>query len=313
MKWTTIFLIILFGCLEKPPEEILAQSESPYIVVLGVAQDAGYPQIGCYEDHCLTAWKQPERKRKVVSLGLVDPANKKKWLFEATPDIKEQLFEFQKFAPDSIYEFAGIFLTHGHMGHYAGLMQLGKEAISASNIPVYAMPKMIKYLSSNGPWDQLVKISNINLSPLQDSLRIDITDQLSITPFEVPHRDEYTETVGYNITGPSKSLIFIPDIDKWSDWHVNLAAENYAWDYALVDATFFNDGELPGRDMSKIKHPFVSESFEYFKGLSSLKRKGVHFIHFNHTNPLLIEGSEENAEVLQNGFNVAAELDILPL
>ena len=35
----------------------------PYILVLGTAQDAGYPQAGCYEPHCLPGWNDPARRR----------------------------------------------------------------------------------------------------------------------------------------------------------------------------------------------------------------------------------------------------------
>ena len=40
----------------------------------------------------------------------------------------------------------GIFLTHAHIGHYSGLIHLGKEALGAKGISVYAMPKMSFFL-----------------------------------------------------------------------------------------------------------------------------------------------------------------------
>ncbi|MDA1122497.1 MAG: MBL fold metallo-hydrolase [Bacteroidetes bacterium] len=300
----------------SPPAAIESNPEKSnvlFMVVLGIAQDGGYPQSGCYAPHCMRAWNDPSLKRKAVALGLVDPKTKKKWLFEATPDIREQLFELQKIAPDSLYEFAGIFLTHGHMGHYTGLMHLGKEVMNTQGINVYAMPRMQEYLSTNGPWSQLGSINNIVLQPLKDSTMVELTDDISVVPFTVPHRDEYTEVVGFQITGPGKSLIFIPDIDKWEKWDVNLAAIHERWDYVFVDATFFRDGELPGRDMSKILHPFVTESYVYFNSIPSAKKANVHFIHFNHTNPLLIDGSKEQKEVKANGFNYAFEGQVVDL
>ena len=81
----------------------------------------------------------------------------------------------------------------------------------------------------------------------------------------VPHRDEYSETVGFRIEGPNKSAMFIPDIDKWEMWATDIRDVVRSVDYALLDATFFKDGELEGRDMSKIKHPFVSESMDLFE------------------------------------------------
>jgi len=287
--------------------------ETPCVVILGVTQDAGYPQAGCYKPHCMMAWNDPVLKRSAVSLGLVDPKTRKKWLFEATPDIKEQLFELQKFAPDSTYEFAGVFLTHGHMGHYTGLIHLGIESMTTRNVNVYAMPRMHDYLTSNGPWSQLVNLNNIRLQSIKDSTVVKLTDDISVMPFKVPHREEYTEAIGFHIMGPGKSLLFIPDIDKWEKWDVNLAEIHDKWNCAFVDATFFRDGELQGRDMSKILHPFVTESFSYFDSVPDEKKANIHFIHFNHTNPLLIDGSNEQKEVKDQGFNYAYEGQVVAL
>ena len=308
-------LLLIGACAGKKevPEAQAPSPDLPYLVVLGVAQDAGYPQTGCYQLHCMRAWENPEYRRKVVSLGLVDPRTKKKWLFEATPDIKDQLYELNKLAPDSIFSFDGVFMSHGHMGHYTGLMQLGFEAMNIKNLKAFVMPRMLNYFKNDGPWSQLVDYENISLEPIQDSVMVSLTNDISVVPFIIPHRDEYTEAVGLQVFANGKSLVFIPDIDKWHHWDVNLAEIHEVWDYAFVDASFYKDGELPGRDMSKIMHPFVSESFDYFGSIPADKKAGVHFIHFNHTNPLLIEGSNAQREVREKGFNFAYEGQILVL
>ena len=109
-------------------------------------------------------------------------------------------------------------MTHAHIGHYSGLMQLGREVMGAKNVVVYAMPKMKKYLEENGPWNQLVKLKNIKLFPIKDKEEVLLARDLIIEPFLVPHRDEFSETVGYNIIGPNESMLYIPDIDKWEKW-----------------------------------------------------------------------------------------------
>ncbi|MDH3902509.1 MAG: MBL fold metallo-hydrolase [Xanthomonadales bacterium] len=292
------------GCLFN--QLASAQNNSPYLYILGVAQDAGYPQTGCYEKHCMAGWKDARLRRNAVSLGLVDPSGNKKYIFDATPGFPEQLYALEMEAPSSRYDLAGIFLTHAHIGHYTGLMFLGHEAMGASEVPVYAMPRMTGYLRANGPWSQLVAYKNIVLAPLQDSEPVPL-GSITVTPFLVPHRDEYSETVGYRIDGPNKSAIFIPDINKWSEWQTNLAELIKTVDYALIDATFYADGELPGRDMSKVPHPFVTESMELLEPLSVKERNKVWFIHMNHTNPLLDLESSESKTVQSRGFNVAVE------
>ena len=174
--------------------------------------------------------------------------------------MREQLFGLHQSAPDTEYLLDGVFLTHAHMGHYTGLMHFGREAVGARGIPVYAMPRMFEFLTNNGPWAQLVELENIELRPLSDREQVDLSSRLAVTPLEVPHRPEYSETVGYRIDGPNKSAVFIPDIDKWEDWTTDIRDVIRSVDYALLDASFFADGELKGRDMNVIKHPFVSES-----------------------------------------------------
>jgi len=285
-------------------------SQTPYISVLGVAQDAGYPQAGCYQPHCMDGWLGNRPRVTATSLGLIDPINRKKYLFEATPHLSSQLFRLEQLAPSSEYELAGVFLTHAHIGHYAGLMYFGHEVMGAKNVPVYAMPKMRQFLENNGPWSQLIEYKNIQLIKLQNQMKTMLAGNrstLSVEPLIVPHRDEFSETVGYKIYSKKKTALFIPDIDKWQKWDKDIVAQIRLVDYALVDATFFAQGELPGRDMSKVPHPLVTESMALFEHLSKEEKNKVWFIHFNHTNPLLDRQSEESRLVKSKGFNIAYE------
>jgi len=286
---------------------------SPYLFVLGIAQDAGYPQANCYRPHCMRAWKDPTLKRLTSSIALIDHKIGAKFLFDATPDIREQLYRLHVEAPDEKHDLGGVFLTHGHMGHYTGLMHFGREAVGADGIRVFAMPRMLDFLINNGPWSQLVKLRNIDLIAITAGSTITLSDDLSVVPIQVPHRDEYTETVGYRINGPSKSAIFIPDIDKWNKWDTDIRDLVREVDFALLDGSFFADGELPGRDMSEIPHPYVQESIELFAELADADKAKIIFIHFNHTNPLLIDGSDAQKKVTALGFRFATEGMRLPL
>ena len=287
-----------------------AETEAPYLYVLGVAQDAGYPQAGCYQQHCLSGWADPRLERGATAVALIDPRASKTYLFEATPHMPRQLYQLEQQAEG--YALSGVFLTHAHIGHYAGLMFFGHESMGANNVPVFAMPRMTDYLRSNGPWSQLVAYSNISLQPLAHN-KTEKFAGVEITPFLVPHRDEFSETVGYSIQGPKKTAVFIPDINKWSVWDRDIAEVIKTIDYALVDATFFGAGELPGRDMSKIPHPLVTETMAALADLGPEQRKKVWFIHMNHTNPLLNPQSKEALLVRAAGFNIASESTRLDL
>lgn len=283
------------------------EDASVKLIVLGIAQDAGYPQLNCYKPHCMPAWEDTSLKKLAVSLGLIDTEKHKKYLFEATPDIRQQMYNLHKLAPDSQYPLEGIFLTHAHMGHYTGLMHFGREASGTKEINVFAMPKMKKFLEENGPWSQLVKLKNIVLKDINHQDKLQLTENITIKPLLVPHRDEYSETVGYNIFGPNKSLLFIPDINKWGKWNLDILEEIKKVDYALLDATFFKNGEIPNRDMSDIPHPFVEESMQLFSTLSKKDKNKIIFIHFNHTNPLIDYSSDSAKSVLSQGYRVATE------
>ena len=295
MKTAFSFLCFLFF------QGLMAQEVK--LVVLGTAQDAGSPQIACIKDCCKSLWENG-KSEGVVSLGLVDAKNQQHYLFEATPNITQQLQDLNSFAGNTS-SFGGIFLTHAHMGHYSGLMFLGKEALGGQSIPVYALPKMRDYLSNNGPWEQLISEKNIALQPLAELKEKKLSPEIAVTPIQVPHRDEYSETVGYLIKGPSKTALFIPDIDKWEKWDTPIESLIKKVDYAILDATFFDGNELPNRNMAKIPHPFVSESLARFDSLGATEKDKVYFIHFNHTNPLLKANSQASKEVRAKGYHIA--------
>ena len=289
-----------------------AAQDEPFIYVLGVAQDAGYPQAGCYQPHCLRGWENPALRRGATSLAVVDPGTSRKYLFEATPNLPEQLYALEKIASDRLYSLDGVFLTHAHIGHYTGLMFFGFESMNTDRLPVFAMPRMMEFLNTNGPWNQLVSMNNIVLQELKNQQSVKFSDVI-VTPILVPHRDEFSETVGYQIDGPNKTALFIPDIDKWEIWDRNILEEIRAVDYALIDATFFNGNELPGRDMADIPHPFVVESMSLFESLIAEDKAKVWFIHLNHSNPLINRDSAAYQRVTAQGFKVAREGDRLTL
>ena len=273
--------------------------ESDYIQVLGVVQDAGYPHIGCEKDCC-----------KVVSpgdyfvscLGLVDKTNNKRYLFDATPDIHNQINLLEKFPEANLID--GIFLTHAHIGHYTGLMYLGREGLGGKNIMVYALKRMARFLTKNGPWDQLVKLNNISIQTISNKEFVKLSENIFVIPIRVPHRDEYSETVGYKIIGKSKKILFIPDIDKWDEWKKSIIEEVKLVDYAFIDGTFYNGSEL-NRDMREIPHPSIEETLQLFSDQPLAERNKIYFIHINHTNPILTNKNGIRDLVEGLGFNIA--------
>ena len=279
---------------ERQPVE----GAAPYAVVLGTAQDAGHPQMGCSRACCADAWDAGGHL--VSAIGLVDPDSGQHWLLDATPDLPRQ----QHLLPGTL---AGILPTHAHIGHYTGLMYLGREAMGAQQVPVWVMPRMATFLSENGPWKQLVELQNVVLRPIPSDGTIELSPSLSVTAITVPHRDEYSETVGFVVRGPSKSVLYLPDIDKWDRWADPIEELVASVDQAWVDGTFYDGDELPGRDMAQIPHPFIVESMARFAGLPPATRDRIHFIHLNHTNPALRADSSARASIEAAGLHVAEQ------
>jgi len=267
---------------------------APYTIVLGIAQDGGYPQAGCNRPDCVAAWRDPRKRKRVASLAIVDPDSGQRWIIDATPDFPSQLATLDEAAPrrsdrqvadNAAPLLDGILLTHAHIGHYLGLAQLGREVLGAKSIRVYAMPRMRDFLEHNGPWDQLVRLNNIALQTIDGEFALNA--RITVTPLVVPHRDEYSETVGYIVRGPSRAILFLPDIDKWEKWTTPLESVLERVDVAYVDGTFFSASELPGRDLREIPHPLISETLSRLA--HSPLRSRVRFIHLNQSNPLLRE------------------------
>ena len=305
----SVLCILIWTC--KKENQDLNPGYKQYIKVLGIIQDGGFPHIDNPEEWSALE-KGKVRRERVVSLGLVDLQHNQKWLFEATPDMPEQLFDLKTDINNDNTIIDGVFLTHAHIGHYTGLMHFGREAMGADKIPVYAMPRMTRYLKENGPWSQLVSLDNIELKTLIKDSTVHLNKNLKVIPFLVPHRDEFSETVGYKILGPNKSALFIPDINKWELWDRSIVDEVRKVDYAFLDATFFKEGEIP-RPMSEVPHPFIVETVALFENESKDIRSKIIFVHFNHSNPAILEHHKLKDSIGELGFRFARQGDIFNL
>lgn len=306
-------LVSLIAALTLAACASVNQSPAPQcevaLMVLGAGQDGGRPQISRPND---PAWRDAARRRTAASVALVDTRGEpRRWLFDATPDLRAQLQRLDEAYPvERAIGIDGIFLTHAHIGHYAGLMFLGHESAGARGVPTYVMPRMAAFLTANGPWSQLVRYQNIALTPLADGAPVALGGGIQVTPFLVPHRQEFSEVVGFRIEGPNRRALYLPDIDSWEEWDaagVRIEDVMRSVDVAYLDATFYANGEIPGRDMSGFPHPFITHSMARFASLPASERAKVRFIHLNHTNPANDPGSPARRAVEMGGYAVAVE------
>ena len=289
------------------------QADEPYILVLGTAQDGGLPQIGCTEPCCEAARAHPERARRVTSLLIADPRSGQRWLLDASPDLPEQV-ELARGHPATRKAegarpplFEGIFLTHAHMGHYAGLLELGREAYGARGLLVHASARMRAFLEQNGPWSLLLQTGAIGLETIVPGEAIQLAPGLTLTALAVPHRDEFSDTLAFIVRGPSRSVLYLPDIDQWERWELSLEEVLAEVDVALLDGTFYDGRELPGRERSEFPHPPIETTLARLSAAPFELREGVLFTHLNHTNPACDPASDEAARVRRAGLGIARD------
>jgi len=323
-----------------PDGAVDAPFDGPYVLVLGTAQDGGLPQIGCEAECCAAARRDPGLARRVTSLLVVDPRGRSnggsnsgsRWLLDASPDLAEQVAAaadhprgFEAPAADGGRGplFDGIFPTHAHTGHYLGLAALGREAYGARGQRLFASERLEAFLEDNGPWSLSVGTGALELERLEPGRPLELADDITIEALLVPHRDEFSDTYAFVVRGPNASLLYLPDIDKWEAWDAwafdggaharRIEAVIAGVDHALVDGTFYDASEIPGRAMSEIPHPFVVESLARFAPLPEAERAKVVFTHLNHSNPVANPASDAARAVREAGMSVARDGQVFGL
>lgn len=227
-------------------------------------------------------------------------------LLDASPDIRSQsqrLMSWYGYPPGRSQFVDAVAVTHAHMGHYAGLLQFGKEAANTADIPLIGTPSFLGFLNANKPWDALITNGNLTPTPFDGLVAIDET--LSLSHFAAPHRSEYTDTVGISVLRNGHPwFLYLPDIDDWEAWPEagDVIASH---DVCLLDATFATSDEVPHRDISSIRHPLVSDTIARFRKLTG--STSIVLGHMNHTNPLADPASETARIATEAGFRIASD------
>jgi pyrroloquinoline quinone biosynthesis protein B len=313
MKRASLVVLALLLAASIAPGDA-PSSSGPRVVVLGTVQDGGMPQTGCDCSHCSAARKNQALARHVASLAIHVPKTNRVYLIDATPDISAQIEEIHGFRPHpegktDRHPVDGVLLTHAHIGHYLGLAHFGFESLNTKDILTYVSPRMAEYLKANGPWSQLVRLGNISLREFQPGTLFELEEGVSVTPIQVPHRDEFSDTMAFVIRGPRKALLYVPDTDSWRTWPkplVEVLSEQRI-DIALLDATFYSPDELPDRDVTKIKHPLITDSMDLLEPLVKAGKLQVYFTHMNHSNPALDQNGPAQKAIEARGFRVLDE------
>jgi len=298
------------------------------IVVLGSAAGGGFPQWNCNTNLCRSArYGEPSTKARTQSSIAVSANGKDFVLFNASPDLRQQINDNQSLHPSAALRdspIRAVMLTNGDVDHVAGLLTMRERHPFA----LYASDRVQKVLSDNS----IFQVMHHDCVPrrtftLGEPLDVCGADEnslgLVVTPFAVPGKvalyleDESSgenfgtqegDTIGLHIseTATGKSFYYIPGC---AEVDAPLRERLQGAELVMFDGTLFeNDemvtagvGEKTGARMGHTNMNGEDGSLNAFKDLN-VKHKL--YIHINNTNPVLDENSQERKIVEDQGWKI---------
>lgn len=294
-----------------------------YIYVLGSAAGGGFPQWNCNCPNCHGVRTGTIQAKARTQSSIAVSENGTDWvLLNASPDIRQQLFEFKAAQPARKLRDTGItnvILMDSQLDHTTGLLTL-REGCPMN---VWCTEMVHQDLTSGFPVFNMLKHWNGGLqyheiNPKQ-AFKIDGFENLEILPLIIksaappysPHRNDPHD--GDNIAliikdhKTQKQLFYAPGLGKIDDQIMQIMQSS---DCVMIDGTLWSDDEMQqtgvgtktGREMGHLYISGEGGSLSYLNQLSTPKKV---LIHINNTNPILNENSSQFAELKANGVEVA--------
>ncbi len=289
------------------------------LLVLGAAAGGGYPQWNCRCDVCSLYWAGDPRVRPLTQSSVAVTGDGEHWaLLNCSPDVRAQILARTTLQPrrgrrDS--PISAVVLTNGDIDHVAGLLSL-RESQPYS---IYATGATLGAIASN-PVFGVVSEAMVPRRRMEIGRPETLPGGIEIEAFPVPGKvplyqesgeveigRETDQTVGLRVSAGGRTFFYVPGCA-----HVppSLGGRLKGAPLVLFDGTLYRDEEMieqglgskTGRRMGHISMSGAEGSLAALEGLG-IERKI--FIHINNTNPVLIEGSPERANVEARGWEVA--------
>ncbi|EOQ69297.1 pyrroloquinoline quinone biosynthesis protein PqqB [Acinetobacter pittii] len=294
-----------------------------YIYVLGSAAGGGFPQWNCNCPNCHGVRTGTIQAKARTQSSIAVSENGTDWvLLNASPDIRQQLFEFKAAQPARKLRDTGItsvILMDSQLDHTTGLLTL-REGCPMN---VWCTEMVHQDLTSGFPVFNMLKHWNGGLqyheiNPTQ-AFKVDGFENLEFLPLIIksaappysPHRHDPHD--GDNIAliikdhKTQKQLFYAPGLGKIDDQIMQIMQSS---DCVMIDGTLWTDDEMQqtgvgtktGREMGHLYISGEGGSLSYLNQLTTPKKV---LIHINNTNPILNENSSQFAELKANGVEVA--------
>jgi pyrroloquinoline quinone biosynthesis protein B len=271
------------------------------IHILGSAAGGGLPQWNCACANCVAARTAKIAPQTQSSIAITGGSEEfQRWfLINASPDLPRQIESMAQLQPrlDQLRNspIAGVFLTNADIDHALGLLLLRQQE---TPLVVYAADETRTALA----WIDNVSARFCGIEWREISAEFQsLSSSIAFRAIELPR------SVGFQFRDDTSgaTALFAPSVGKLTD---KLRDAVRASDVVIFDGTFWSDGELAGvrpgarsaRDMNHL--PISDGSLEF------LRQSPVHrkiYTHINNTNPILMPGSPQRAQVEQAGIEIA--------
>ncbi len=295
-----------------------------HIRILGSGAGGGFPQWNCNCSNCrrLRSGELKGSARTQSSIT-VSPDGENWVLFNASPDIRQQLESFPPLQPGRAVRDTGIcaiVIVDAQIDHTTGLLMLREHT---QPWDIYCTEAVHQDLTTGFPifnilghfrgvnWHEIKTDQSSFTIPQADGLIFTAVPLKSEAPPYSPHRHNTVpgDNVGMRIedTKTGKNLFYAPGLGVMED-HVRQYMEEA--DCVLVDGTVWTNDEMSREGISNKLASEMGHLDQSSEGgikdiLTSMEKPRKILIHINNTNPILDEESPERAELTAAGIEVS--------
>lgn len=294
-----------------------------YIHVLGSAAGGGFPQWNCNCPNCHGVRTGTIQAKARTQSSIAISENGIDWvLLNASPDIRQQLFDFKAAQPARKLRDTGIrdvILMDSQLDHTTGLLTLREgcpikvwctDMVYQDLTTGFPVFNMLKHWNGGLQYQQIDPKQAFKIAGFEDLEFIPLIIQSAAPPYS-PHRHDPHE--GDNIAliirdhKTQKQLFYAPGLGKIDEQIMQIMRDS---DCVMIDGTLWTDDEMQhtgvgsktGREMG---HLYISGEGGSLSYLNQLSRPKKVLIHINNTNPILDENSAQCAELKAHSVEVA--------
>jgi len=273
------------------------------IHILGSAAGGGLPQWNCACANCVAAraGKIDSQTQSSIAVSAGSEEFHNWWLINASPDLPRQIENTTQLQPHRNESrntpIAGVLLTNADIDHALGLLLLRQQE---KPLVVYATDETRAALT----WldRTLARFCGIEWRTVTPKFQ-SLGHGMAFRAMELPSSVAFQ----FRDNASGRTALFAPSVGSFTQ---QLRDAVQTSDLVMFDGTFWSDGELgqvrPGaRSAREMNHLPISDGS--FDALCQSPAHRRIYIHINNTNPMLMPGSSERAELEQAGIEVARD------